>query len=1385
MRPPPLPALLRSLLRWPLLIVLTVLAALLSGAQASAGEPLDPRAVPEPLKPWIGWALDGKEEARCPLIFGKADTTRCDWPSRLELVLDEHGGRFTQKWHLDAREWVPLPGDDRRWPTGVTVDGGRAIVLANEGAPRVELKPGDHEVAGTFRWDSLPESVPIPTETGLLRLTLRGQLVAWPNRDAKGTLWLQKAADSTTEEGDAIELVVHRKVTDDIPMRLETHIEIHVAGKNREELLGKALPPGFVPQSLEGPVPARLEPDGRLRVQVRPGNFTLTLVARSDGPVKSLTRTDPDGPWRGGEEVWVFEAKPDYRVVTVEGVASIDPQQTTLPGGWKQLPAYPMKVGATLTFTERRRGDANPPADQLTLDRELWLDFHGGGYTVNDVITGQLYSGSRLTMDPPTVLGRVSVGQGDQFITHMPGDKPGVEVRQGNLSIDADSRIEGDISDIPAASWAHKFRQVRGKLHLPPGWRLLHISGAGDVPQTWLRHWTLLELFLALIVSIGVGRLYGTRWGVVSLATLVLILPETGAPKWSWLFVLGVDALARVIPAGRIKQLFVGARAAAVLLVAIFALPFLVRQVRLGMYPVLSNPGAALGTHERSSNDYEESVEQAEEASADQKEGGTGTRAKGEEGSMGNPNTKDTGHRYGVRGPPDNNALTYDPTVMVQTGPGVPSWSWATFELTWSGPVGPHDRLHLYLASPAVNLVLAFVRALLVALLLLRLLPWTQRFFPRGWGPRMSTGAAGAAALLSLLVATPARADVPDKSVLDDLTGRLTRAPDCAPNCASIGRMALDVHGGVLRARLEIDAVAPTGVPLPGTVGQWSPAEVLLDGAPARGMARLDDGVLWIAVGAGAHQVTLEGPMPDKDSMQLSLPLKPHRVESDAVGWTVAGIHEDGLADDDIELTRIRKEEKADAGVKASLQPGELPPFVRVERTLHVALDWQVDTRVVRVTPPGSAVVLEVPLLPGESVTTADVRVAGGKALVNMGPKATDVSWHSVLEERSPIKLVAPRSISWVEVWRVDVGPIWHSTITGIVPVHTQPVGGNAPQVPEWRPWPGEELDIALMRPQGVPGQTLTIDYSKMTVKPGAGATDVELAVGLRSSRGGEHSFLLPAGATLDSILVNNQVLPLRQDGRKVTVPLAPGATNVTLKLSDPEGIGPWFATQPVDLGAPSVNATATVEVPDRRWVLFAYGPRGGPAVLFWSLLLVLAAVSLVLGRSTLAPLAWWQWLLLSIGLSQVSVEWGAVFVGWLLVLGWRKRTPNESMGRGLFNLRQAGLVIWTFIALIVLARSLYQGLLGSPEMQILGNNSNIYVLRWYVDRADPTPPSAWMISVPLLVYRAAMLAWALWIALALLRWLKWGWAAFTTGGAWRRKPPPLDLAVPPPAAAP
>ena len=47
-------------------------------------------------------------------------------------------------------------------------------------------------------------------------------------------------------------------------------------------------------------------------------------------------------------------------------------------------------------------------------------------------------------------------------------------------------------------------------------------------------------------------------------------------------------------------------------------------------------------------------TEQVAENNADNKEGGTGTRAKGEEGSMGNPNSKASGNRFGIQGPADN-----------------------------------------------------------------------------------------------------------------------------------------------------------------------------------------------------------------------------------------------------------------------------------------------------------------------------------------------------------------------------------------------------------------------------------------------------------------------------------------------------------------------------------------------------------------------------------------------------------------------------------------------------------------------------------------------------------------------------------------------------------
>ena len=60
--------------------------------------------------------------------------------------------------------------------------------------------------------------------------------------------------------------------------------------------------------------------------------------------------------------------------------------------------------------------------------------------------------------------------------------------------------------------------------------------------------------------------------------------------------------------------------------------------------------------------------------------------------------------------------------------------------------------------------------------------------------------------------------------------------------------------------------------------------------------------------------------------------------------------------------------------------------------------------------------------------------------------------------------------------------------------------------------------------------------------------------------------------------------------------------------------------------------------------------------------------------------------------------------------------------------------------------------------------------------------PQASVISAPLLVYRLAMLLWALWLAAALVRWMRWAWDCFMDGGAWKR---PWPKHVPAPRVAP
>ncbi|MFH1725533.1 MAG: hypothetical protein ABII00_13060 [Elusimicrobiota bacterium] len=1368
--------------------IATTLALILAASLAATGaqaKRLAKEDVPEPLKPWIGWVLAGHEVEQCPFLQGSPGRRMCAWPAGLKLELHGKGGRFTQRWKVYEESWIALPGEAKRWPQDVRVGDAPASVILREDRPQLRLKDGKHTVTGSFRWDSLPELLQIPPETGLLALTVRGKPVRFPVRDESGRLWLQKAQADSKEKA-RLEVDVHRRVTDDIPLRLDTHIRLKVSGKSREVVLGKALPEGFAPLSLTGPLPARVEPDGRLRVQVRAGDWILELAARHEGPADELTPPEPRGPW-DAEEVWVFEAQPGLRLVSVEGPPQLDPQQTELPGQWRGFPAYLMRPGDAMKLVERRRGDADPAPDRLSLDRTFWLDFAGRGFTVRDRVSGDLNRSWRLEMAPRTELGRAAVGGRDQFITALEPDGPaGIEVRQGRLELDADSRIERPLRKVPAVSWNADFDNVNGRLNLPPGWRLIHAFGVDKASPTWVTLWTLLDIFLVLIIGLSVGKLWGRRWGALALVTAALTWHEPGAPRWVWLFLLAGEALVRALPEGRFLKAMKAYRGIVWAALLVIAVPFLVLQVKQALYPQLERRQEGVRPLASASKSEAEAFDErfrgkgravmrkamvggmlAEQAMDFDAAPEAPFEAEGKEFAM-RPSSL---MAAGGAAPAPRPLFALDPNSQVSTGPGLPTWDWRAVSLSWRGPVKSGQQLRFLLICPGMNFALTLLRVALVVVFALLVfgLPidrWGRDLRSRG-------GWAKAAAWLfpALLIifaqAGAARAEpagsqgFPTPEMLNELRGRLLENPECAPRCAESPRLRLEVSGNTLRVRVEVNVAAETAVPLPGGVKQWVPTRVLLGESSAPGLRRTQDGMLWIPLPKGSHQVLLEGPLPDRDTVQVPLPLKPRRVVAKVSGWILDGIREDGVPEGNLQLSRVRG---AKGRPGSGLEPGALPPFVRVERTLVLGLSWRADTRVIRLTPVGTPIVVPVPLIAGESVTTADVRVAKGEVLVNMGPHDATVRWTSTLKESDSITLEAPDKVPWVEKWRLDVGPLWHAEPEGIPTVHS--AGRPQAKIREWRPWPGEAVTVALTRPEGVGGRTLTIDHAALTMNPGLRASDATLALKLRSSRGGQHTLTLPEGAELQLVQIDNRAQPVRQEDRKVTLPIQPGSHSAQLDWRQDGGISLFYRTPEVDLGAESVNADLTVKMPAERWTLLLGGPRLGPAVLFWSLLAVFLLVSVGLGRLRLTPLRWIHWFLLSLGLTQVPLTISGTVAVWLVALGWRKEhAPKRPWA---FDGLQASLGLLTLLAFACLFMSIKRGLLGLPDMQIGGNGSSSQLLLWYQDRSGEVLPRAWALSVPLMLYRAAMLAWALWLASSMLKWIKWGWACFTAGGMWR-----------------
>ncbi|HIV70442.1 MAG TPA: hypothetical protein H9903_05910 [Candidatus Aquabacterium excrementipullorum] len=1407
------------------------LSMLMGGlATVAAAGPLPRSDVPGALKDWLPWTLHGQEALLCPPAYNAESDKACVWPSALSLQADAGGARFRYEVQLfGPQALVALPGEPGRWPADVRADGQPLPVTEQDGRPTALLQPGRHVIEGRFDWKELPPDVRLPLGVGSLSLSVNGAAVQRVP-DNEGRVWLRQAPEAE-QSTDAYSVHTTRRIDDGVPLRVTTHIDIAVSGKARELVLPVALLPGLVPEALESALPARLQEGGALVVQARPGRWRVSLRARLMSPVQalSLPKQAPEA------EVWSFEAHNDVRLVSVEGAASVDPRQVAMPDDWRNLPAYRLLPGGTLKLVQSRRGNPEPPPDRLTLTRDLWLDFDGAGYTAHDVIGGTLSRSSRLEMAAPAVLGRASVDGEDQPVTRLKeGGPQGFEVRGGTARLSADSRIEGAVRTLPATGWQADLNQATASLNLPPGWRLLHAVGVDSAEGSWLSRWTLWDFFFVLLSALAAGKLFGVATGGLLGVALVLSWHMPGAPQSLWLALLGLHALARVLPAGRLVPWVRWGERAVAVLIALVLLPYAVDQVRLSIYPSLERPWQTMGDA-----DPTRTRETAEAAMADQ--------AMAEAPS---PAPAEVGSEYGVSSasrkvaqasttkpaaPAPTRREDVDPSARVQTGPGLPRWQWNTHRLVWQGPVQAAQALRLVLLPPAGTVALRLLSLGLMAWALWRIVggrgpdgglgvaqagawPWQRRdadgkaasstlTTPAATPSSASVAAqlAGAAVLVSTLTlglasgaadaasaptpkaaaTAPAPAEMapettepatPSASVLDELRDRVTAAPDCMPRCADIARALVVAQGARIQLRLEVHALADVAVPLPGQGSNWRPSQITVDGRSAA--ARRDgNGALWVALPRGVNQVVLDGDAGQAASVDIALPLPVREVRAQAEGWTLSGLDARGQASGALSLSRAQA---ASAASDGGTQRDALPPFVRVQRTVHLGLRWTIETRIQRVAPSLAPVRVRVRLAPGESVNDEAVQVQDGVATVLLGAGEA-ASFTSTLAVSPRLTLDSTREPHQIEVWTLDASTQWHTRLSGIAPVVHQAEGR---WMPTWQPWPGEQVVIDVTRPAGVAGQTFTVDQAHTNVTPGARATDVSAQVSLRSSQGGNHRVELPEGAELLGVWVDGQQLPLQAAHGVLMVPVTPGAHELRVDWREQHGMGPRFASSSLNLGAPGVNDTVSINVPRDRVVLAVGGPAVGPAVLFWGVLLVIVAAGIALGRWRFSPLGAVSWVLLGLGVAQMSLAGVALVVGWFLVLEARGRWAGRLKPRS-FKAVQVLLALWGVVAAGTLLETVRVGLLGYPDLMILGNGSDASHLHWYADRFAQSTASAWVVSMPVLLYRVVMLLWALWLAASMLRWIRWGWERFSAGGYWPEKAPVVVTPIPPSADTP
>ncbi len=1401
-------------------------------AQVAEGEAL---AAPPELASWIPWVAGRYPNWNCAQVGAEQV---CVWPGKAEYTIASTGAEFKLDVEVLVSGLVPLPRASDLAPRDITVrssDGKMLdpILVATGEELGIKLQPGRYEIGAKFLWGTVPVEIPAPTSYGIINVKLDPSLKGRSARRVGAVLRLEEAqATGDANENASVSIDLFRRLGDGSPLQITTLLRFKVSGKGRSLDLGRVLPDGVVPVSVASELPLSLAKDGKLAVQLIPGEFEVSIDAVAQQPVERLNVPAPTVSGWPTTETWSWFGDSRFRAVELDGVTDLAAALTELPDEWRRGSTYSVVPGDQVEFKVLRRGEQIFTKQSIRLSRELWIDLSGEEFTAIDRFSGMLRDGFRINALPEVRISRASANGEPLFVTKDPsGEGVGVEARLEHVNIEAVSRVQRS-SSLSAVGWNTVVDDLSMTLHLPPSWELFGVAGAQSVSGSWIGSWSLLDLFLVLLLGLSFFKLFGTKLAVLLCVALVLSHGEYQAPRimfihlvmlvgWrkllgdskGWVVTLCQSLIILTFAALVVStltyaklqftqmlfpQLQSGTRYRTVLqelLAALesawFSWPALLLLVgycgfaikrfiattgfwpRFGAVAIYGVIGLVIvwilqmflsvgpsfrespPTYSASSSFIPQGSEafSGEIASDSLEESATpgGLRRKGAKALMQRQGA-------GAQAAGEKTGTNY-PSLI--SGAAIPSWRWRSHQIYVAGPVAGDQSLRLVLLPPAIMSGVCGLRVL-ISMLLLGLLYKALGF--RIPGNTALIGASRAAALvgtLAVLLALPraASAEYPDETLLKELEQRIVSARCVDTSCVALAGMALKLDGSRFVLALDVSSRGVSGVTLPGPLDVLMPESIKLNGAATVATRSLGNGFLQVKVPNGRSRLVIGGTLPQRPAFALQLPDRPLVVNFESLDWMVSGLLPSGVAQEVLRFSEVAKLTDSRGGATqiaggSRLATGEetqLSSWVVAHRRIEISESNTVTTELRRIGDVSQGLIVKLPLLTGERITSAGVSVEGQQAVVSFPPGVSTAEMQGLLPKFDRFQLAAGSVPRVSEEWEVWCDQIYSCTFSGLVPSASVKDGVATKY---WQPFPGDKIEVNVSQLGGIAGQFVTVDSAQHSVSADTRQYSGVVTASLRVTKESLVTVTLDESATVQSLALDGEQGRGLATGSGASVLVPTGTHQLELRYLAPRTSGSLETLPRVQLSVPTHNLMTVLQPAQDRWLIWTGGALWGPSVVFWSKLLVVCGIVVGLARLGFLNLSLFSSVMLGVGLSSAPTFILGIPLVWLALLYVGGERRAELLQRSSIVARCLVLGV-AMLALLVLYSVVETGLVLRPPMLIAGNNSTAESLRWFLDHTEQELLRPWVVTLPLWAWRAFSLVWSAWLVFSLFGWLK------------------------------